>query len=131
GYCTLLAQHEIGGLVTDENNDPLVGVTINVKGVAIGTVTDTKGRFDLQVSDSVILVISYIGYQTREVKVGDKTYFTIQMKVSSSGLNEVVVVGYGTQKKVNLTGAVSQIDSKMLEDRPVANVSQALQGVVP
>lgn len=125
------AAHQVTGLVTDEKDHPLVGVTVRVRGTSEGTVTDTEGKFSLEVPDGAVLEVSYVGYETQEIVTGDKMYFAIQLQTSSSGLNEVVVVGYGTQKKVNLTGAVSQIDSKMLEDRPVANVSQALQGVVP
>lgn len=119
------------GKVTDTKGNPLTGVTVQVKGTTNGAVTDVQGRFSLDVPDNAVLVVSSIGFQTQEIKVGDKTNLTIELKASASGLNEVVVVGYGTQKKVDLTGAVTQIDDKMIKDRPIDNVGQALQGVVP
>lgn len=124
-------QHKISGIVMDSKGNPLVGVTVQVQGTTNGTVTDAQGKFTLVVPDNAILVVSSIGFQTQNIKTGNKTTFTIQLKASASGLNEVVVVGYGTQKKVDLTGAVTQIGNKMLQDRPVDNVGQALQGVVP
>lgn len=127
----LTQDQSITGTITDNNGTPLVGVTVKVKGTDEGTVTDADGRFTLDVPDNAILEVSYVGYQTQEVAVDNKKNITVKMTPSASGLNEVVVVGYGTQKKVNLTGAVSQIDDKMLKDRPVSNVGQALQGVVP
>ncbi len=124
-------QHEVSGTVTDTAGTPLIGVTIKVKGTTTGTVTDAEGKFTLVVPEDATLEVSSVGYVTREISVGKRTNLDIQLKTSATGLNQLVVVGYGTQKKVDLTGAVTQIGDKMLKDRPISNVGQALQGVVP
>ncbi|AWW32889.1 SusC/RagA family TonB-linked outer membrane protein [Echinicola strongylocentroti] len=122
----------VTGQVTSENEPMgIPGVTIRVKGGNTGTVTDIDGKFSIEVADgSVVLVFSSIGYKTLELPVGSQTVFNVQLEEDTKALDEVVVVGYGTQKKVNLTGAVSQVSSEMLENRPVANVGQALQGTI-
>ena len=126
-------QLTITGTVTDKGlGDPVIGATILVQGTTNGTVTDMDGKFSLDVSKGDILHISYIGYQPQTIKVdGVQKVYTIQLGEDTQALDEVVVVGFGTQKKVNLTGAVSTVDTKALESRPVAQVGQALQGVVP
>lgn len=128
---TFSVQHQIQGTVTDEKGTPLVGVTVKVKGTSQGTVTDAQGNFSLTVPDNATLEVSYIGYETQEVTVGNQTNITVQMKVTASGLNEVVVVGYGTQKKKNLTGAVSQVSGEVLDNRALPNLTQGLQGEIP
>lgn len=121
----------ISGRITD-GNEGLPGVTVLEKGTSNGTVTDTNGNFSLNVNDSgSILVVSFIGYTTQEVSVNNRTTINIQLAPDAKSLEEVVVVGYGTQKKENLTGAVSTVSSEMLENRPVANLATALQGVAP
>lgn len=97
------------GIVKDQNGEPVIGANVVVKGTTNGTVTDINGNFSLEVSGEDILQISYIGYLTREVAVKDKTTLTINITEDTKNLEEVVVVGYGTQKKVNLTGAVNVI----------------------
>src|SRR5690606_13872855 len=121
-------QHSIQGTVTDAKGTPLVGVTVKVKGTDQGTVTDAEGKFTLVVPDNATLEVSYIGYATQEIAVGEQTDLQIQLKPSASGLNEVVVVGYGTQKKVTLTGSVSTVSMKELEQAPVTNFSNSLAG---
>ncbi|GAA4301605.1 SusC/RagA family TonB-linked outer membrane protein [Compostibacter hankyongensis] len=129
---TNAAVQQISGRVIDKaSGAPLVGVSVNVKGTSLGTSTDAQGNFTLEVPDDAILRITYIGYEAQEVAVAGQKSITVVLAASSTSLNQVVVVGYGTQKKANLTGAVAQIDSKMLENRPVANITQALQGLVP
>lgn len=128
---SITAQHKIEGTVTDEKGNALVGVTIKVKGTNQGTVTDAKGNFTMVVPDDATLEISYVGYQAQEIKVGNKSHLTVKLLSSASGLNEVVVVGYGTQKKVDLTGAVETVGSEVFENRSTSNVTQALQGVIP
>lgn len=96
-----------------------------------GIITDMDGKFILDVATDATLVVSYIGYTTMEVPVSNKQNLSITLKEDTETLEEVVVVGYGTQKKVNLTGAVSQVTSKVLENRPITNLGQGLQGVVP
>ena len=123
----------VTGSVISEDGDPLVGVTILVKGTTMGTVSDIDGRYSLEVEnpEEAILVFSYTGYQPAEIPVNNRTEIDLTMYVGVAALEEVVVVGYGTQKKVNLTGAVSSISSEALENRPIASVGQGLQGLVP
>lgn len=120
----------ITGRVIDSNGEPLIGVNILVKGTNKGTTTDIDGRFSLtDINDQAVLVLSYIGYESQEVPVNGQISLTIIMKEDVQTLDEVVVVGYGTQKKVNLTGSVSTIDFVgALENRPITNASQALGG---
>ena len=114
----------------DENGEPLIGVSVKVQGTATGTVTDLNGRFSIDSPKGAVLSLSFIGYKTITVKA-DGTPLNIVMKEDSEQLDEVVVVGYGPQKKVNVTGAVGMVDAKVLAARPVTNVAQALQGTVP
>lgn len=120
----------ITGKVTDDSGEPLIGVSIMVKSQVQGTVTDANGSYSLTVPNgNAVLVFSYIGYETQEVLVGNRSVLNLTLKTDTKALDEVIVVGYGTQKKENLTGAVSTVDSKALENRPVANLANALQGV--
>lgn len=122
---------EIRGRVLDEAGNPLEGVSIKVKGQSAGVATDTDGYFTIIAETNAVLEISMVGYETLEVPVAGRTQLSdLVMKISVSGLDEVVLVGYGTQKKVNLTGAVAQVNSKALENRPITNLGQGLQGVV-
>lgn len=121
----------VAGKVTDEKGEALPGVSIIVKGSQQGTTTNAEGDFKLQVPDNSSLVFSFVGFLTQEVEVGSKSELQVALKVDTKSLEEVVVVGYGTQKKVNVTGAVSTIDSKKLENRSVTRVDEALQGEAP
>ena len=121
----------ITGIVTDQTGESIIGANVIEKGTSNGTITDIDGRFTLEVSEKSIIQVSFIGYTSREVAVGKQTNITIKLQEDSQTLSEVVVVGFGTQKKVNLTGAVDVIDNKQLQERPVANAVQALQGIVP
>ena len=122
---------EVKGQVTDDTRLGVPGVTIVVKGTTKGTVTDADGRFTISVEDSDILVFSFIGYEAQEVLVANQSIIDVKLMQDMQFLEEVVVVGFGEQKKANLTGAVSSVDSKVLESRPVQNVGQMLQGVIP
>lgn len=126
-------QQNITGTVIDATTkQPLVEVSIVVKGTSMGVLTDTKGNFTLpQVSPDAIIEVSYIGYTTQEIQINNKTHFEIVLQEDRNTLSEVIVVGFGTQKKENLTGAVGIATSKDLENRPVMVASQALQGLVP
>lgn len=127
-------QLSIKGTVIDKNlNEPIIGASVLVQGTNNGTITNLEGKFSLNdVPKGSILVISYIGYITQKVTInGNQTTFSISMGEDTKTLDEVVVVGFGTQKKVNLTGAVTTVDTKVLESRPVSSVAQALQGAVP
>ncbi|MGL5620406.1 MAG: SusC/RagA family TonB-linked outer membrane protein, partial [Tannerellaceae bacterium] len=122
----------IKGTVVDETGEPLIGVSIAVKGTTNGTVTDMDGNFTLpRVSGKDVITLTYVGYHPINQTIGNQTVFKFTMKEDTKTLDEVVVVGFGSQKKVNVTGAVSQVSAEALEARPVQNVSQALQGVVP
>jgi TonB-linked SusC/RagA family outer membrane protein len=117
--------------VTDETGQPVIGATVKVSGTANGTGTDEKGFFHLNTTDNPVLIFSSIGYKTDTLTVTTQSDIHMVMHSNIAGLNDVVVVGYGTQKKVNLTGAVSQVSGKVLENRPIPNLSQGLQGVIP
>lgn len=121
--------NEVKGLVTDNRGEPLIGVTVTEKGGSRGTVTDIDGHFALSVSPGTILLFSYVGYQPKEVAAS--TQMAVVLEESSESLQEVVVVGYGTQRKANLTGAVAQVGGDVLENRPISDIGQGLQGVVP
>ena len=121
----------ISGVVVDQTGLPVIGANVSVKGTTNGTITDMDGKFDLEVPAGAQLVVSYIGYITQEFAVGNKTTFQIVLKEDTQNLEEVVVVGYGVQKKVNMTGSVAAINSESLANRPVTNASTALQGMLP
>lgn len=122
----------IQGRVVGSDNQPLVGVNILIKGTNTGTTTDSDGHFVLDgVENGDILIVSYIGYESQEVTVDGPGNITITMLEDVQTLDEVVVVGYGTQKKVNLTGSVGVATSERLESRSIANVGEGLQGVIP
>ncbi len=121
----------VTGIVTD-NFGPVTGANVIVKGTTNGVITDMDGKFTLTgVPENAVLQISFIGYTTKEVKVAGKKTLNVQLEEDSQALSEVVVVGYGSQKKVNLTGSIGQIDSKVLESRPITSTSSALQGTIP
>lgn len=118
------------GLVTDSNGDPVIGASVVEKGTTNGIITDINGRFALNVRSGATLKISFVGYQSQEVKAGKNMKITL--KEDTELLEEVVVVGYGVQKKANLTGAVTTVDlNKTMAGRPQQDVSKALQGAVP
>lgn len=126
------AQIALKGTVVDERNEPMIGIGIVVKNTTIGTATDLDGQFSITVPDSKsVLVFSFIGYKTQEITVGSQKELRVTLREDLQLLDEVVVVGYGTQKKVNVTGSVSVVNPDIIENRPITNVSQALQGVVP
>ena len=111
---------------TDEN---MIGVSVQVKGTATGGITDMDGKFQVNVSSAdAVLVFSYMGYQTEEVKVGQQSDLTIRMKEDGELLEEVVVIGYGTQKRKDVTTAISSVSTKDLDERPIVSAAQALQG---
>lgn len=116
------------GKVTDSAGNPLLGVTIQVKGASIGTVSDANGQYALDVPDDAKLIVSYIGFESQEITVGNKSTLDIVMHSSNSGLNEIVVIGYGTQRKSQVTGAISSVNAADLDNMPVTRVEQSLQG---
>ena len=117
----------ITGVVSD-NTGPIVGANVMVKGSTNGTITDIDGLFSLVVPENALLQVSYIGYVTKEVKIGDKSNYSILLVENTQALDEVVVVGYGTEKKVNVIGSIASIGSEKLENRSTPQLSNALTG---
>ena len=125
------AQQTIKGTVKDANGEPMIGVTI-ATGSGAGAVTDLDGNFTIQnASPSTVLNISYVGYKSQQVKVGSQSNFNIVLQEDNTTLEDVVVIGYGTMKRKDLTGAVASVTGEKLAANPVANVAQALQGQLP
>ncbi len=122
----------ISGTVTDENNAPLPGVNVLQKETTNGTSTNADGKYSLSLSqENVVLVFSFIGYLSQEVPVGAQTAISVVMQPDLQTLNEVVVVGYGTQKKINLTGSLASVDGDILLEAPLTNLSNGLVGRLP
>lgn len=123
----------VTGVITEAGtNEPLVGVSVIEKGTNNATSSDMDGKYSIRVSsDKAVLVLSYIGYNTKQVEVGSQSLINVSLEVSNKLLDEVVVIGYGTVKRVNLGGAVSTTDAQTFQSRPVANATSALQGEVP
>jgi TonB-linked SusC/RagA family outer membrane protein len=126
-----IPERKYSGTVKDESGEAVIGASINIKGSRSGTITDIDGKFSIEVPAGSTLLISYIGFTPQEIKLGENTNLKIEIQEDRQELNEVVVVGYGTQKKVNLTGAVSVISSRELNDRPVVSAANAIQGADP
>ncbi len=118
------------GTVTDTTGQPLVGVAVKLKGGNAAAVTDVNGKYNISVPDNNgTLVFTYVGYITQEVGIAGRSTVNVGLRADNKGLNEVVVVGYGTQKKVNLTGSLSTVTSANIENRPITQASQALAGL--
>lgn len=122
---------KITGTITDATGEPIIGANVVVKGANVGTVTDINGNFTLNVPAQGTLLVSYIGYNTQEVPIRDKSDVKIVLVEDTQKLEEVVVVGYGTQKKVTVTGAVAAIGADEIVQAPVSNISNALVGRLP
>ncbi|RYY22971.1 MAG: SusC/RagA family TonB-linked outer membrane protein, partial [Sphingobacteriaceae bacterium] len=122
----------VSGTVTDENGASLIGVTVKVKGSGNGITTDVNGKFRITVPDAnSTLTFSYVGYTTQDVQLNGRSTLLVQLaKAATSNLNEVLVVGYGTQRRATVTGAISSVSAKTISSLPVAGVDQALQGRV-
>ncbi len=123
--------YNVTGTVTSQTGEPLIGANIQIKGTFEGTSTDVDGKYEIEVSDSnAILIISYIGYQVQEVAVNGRSVVNVELVEMASQLDEVVVVGYGTMKKRDLTGSVTSVDIEKLSDIPNVSVIQAMQGTI-
>lgn len=118
----------ITGLVTDTNGEPVIGATIMEDGTGNGVISDVDGKFSISIRPDSKLTVSCIGMATKTVSTGGKDYLPVTLAMGANMLDELVVVGYGTQKRVNLTGAVSSVSSKTFEGKSIANAAQALQG---
>ncbi|MDN5553611.1 SusC/RagA family TonB-linked outer membrane protein [Prevotella sp.] len=128
---SLFAQNiKVHGVVKDESGEPIIGATVIQKGTTNATVTDLNGNFIFMVPSTGTLSISYLGYTTKNIPVQGRQVLDIKLSQSSKQLNEVVVIGYGTMKKSDLTGSIGSIDAKKLNEQPVANIGQSLQGKV-
>jgi len=125
---TAAAQQTITGTITDSKNEPVPGITIQIKGAQGGTTTDINGKFSIKAAAGQTLIAKSLGFDTQEVVITSNPVVNIKLTESSSNLNEVVVIGYGTQKRANVTGAVSSFKADKLEERPIARVDQALVG---
>jgi len=122
----------ITGIITDENGIGLPAANVMEKGTTNGTVSDNDGKYSIRVKDqNSILIFSYLGYLSHEVNVGSLSNIDVRMELSSESLEDIVIVGYGSQKKINLTGAISSISSKDIASRPVSSAQQSLQGLIP
>lgn len=132
GLCSsLFAQNRVTGKVINQaDNQPVVGATVQAKGSANGTQTGSDGSFAISVPANATLVISAVGHIPQEVAVNGRSVITVSMQTSAGGLDEVVVVGYGTQRRTRVTGAISNVNGRTLNEVPVPSVSQALQGRV-
>lgn len=126
------AQVMVRGNVSDESGDPLVGASVSIKGTTTGTITDPDGNYSLSINDkTATMVFSFIGYETTEEKVGNRSQVNVVLAEKQEGIDEVIVVGYGTQKRQSVTGAVSQVSGKDLMTKPVGNINNMLGGMVP
>jgi hypothetical protein len=117
---SLAAQKVVTGKVTDENQAPLTGVSVMVKGTTVGTLTDIDGAFSLSVPDNArILSFSFIGMKTSEIEIGTQTTFNVTMEVDIGMLEEVVVIGYGTQRRGSITGSIASVTTEDIQELPV------------
>jgi len=130
-FLSIQQTRKITGIVTDHSGEPIIGANIIVKGTTNGTTTGIDGDFSLEVPDNTVLRITYVGYVEQEITIGNQTSLTIRLQEDSQTINEVVVVGYGTQKKATVTGAISQVGGSEIAQAPVANLSNALAGRLP
>lgn len=128
---TIAQQRTITGRVTDQNMEPLTGVTVYVRGTTTGTISDATGHYELSAAPDDSIIFSYIGFQTMTEYVGNKNEINVEMKQAVVGMDEVVVIGYGTQRKSDITGTVASLPGERLEKVPNLDVSQAIQGAIP
>ena len=119
-----------GTVVSADDNEPLIGATVSVQGTTTGTITDVSGEFSIQADNDDVLVVSYVGYQTIEIPVGDRTNIEVSLEVSLTDLEELVVVGYGKQRERDLTSSIVTVESEEITKTPAGQIMQALQGKV-
>lgn len=127
----LEAAVQVSGTVVDEADMPMPGVTVTVRGTTTGTVTDGDGKFSLNAPEGASLIFSFIGYESQTVEIGSQSIINIVLAEDTQSLDEIIVVGYGTQKKVNLTGAITPVKTKDINDIPATNLSNTLAGRAP
>ena len=117
----------VRGEVRDASKDPIIGASVQVKGTSLGTVTDLEGNFSLVAPSNATLVVTYVGYERKEVHVDGRTHLTITLLEDAKALDEVVVVGYGTARKSDVTGSIASVQGGVMREVPAANISYALQ----
>lgn len=130
-YVFASSDKRIRGIVKDESGIAIIGASIRIKNTTNGTITDFNGNFELNVSDGDIFEVSYVGYVTQNIKIDAREEYQITLSEDAEVLDEVVVVGYGVQKKVNVVGSIASVDSKDLQDRPNPSVTQSIMGKMP
>ena len=126
-----LAQNVVKGTVNDEAGEPIIGATVKVQGSQQGSITDFDGKFSVQAASNATLEISYVGYVTQKVKVAGNNNLTIVMKEDAQMLNDIVVVGYGTMKKSDITGSVVSVNTEDMMKRAPVNIAQACRVLLP
>ena len=131
GVCGFAQQRQIRGTITDDTGQPVAGVTVTVKGSTRSVVTNAKGAYEIPASADETLVFSHVAFAQREIKVGEHPLINLQLNKGDSQLDNVIVIGYGTQRQKNVTGSVVSVNMARLADQPVATVTEALRGQVP
>lgn len=122
---------KITGTIVDDNNEPVIGANVSIKGTTTGTITDMDGKFSLEASKGMTLLISYIGFETQEVTIGNQTTYKIRLSEDSQALDEVVVIGYGTQNRQAITGSISKAKLETYNIVPTNNVLETIKGSMP
>ncbi|GBU08227.1 hypothetical protein AwDysgo_15580 [Bacteroidales bacterium] len=118
------------GTIIDENGEPIIGASVVVKGTTLGTVTDIDGKFELATPENSVLVFTYLGYSRQEMRVSNQKSLSVKLIEDTQSLDEVVVIGYGTQRKGNIATSISSVRSEVLQNRPTSTLGEALQGQV-
>jgi TonB-linked SusC/RagA family outer membrane protein len=119
---------QVRGVITDENNEPIPGASVLLKGTTVGMASDIDGVYSISAPSNGTLLFSFIGYETQEISIGNRSVIDVALKLDLSDLEEVVVVGYGTVKKSQLTGAIASVSSREINELPITDARQALQG---
>ena len=125
-----MAQSIVKGTVNDEAGEPVIGATVKVVGAQSGAITDFNGNFSVEAGSNATLEVSYVGYVSEKVKVNGRNNITVVLREDAQMLNDVVVVGYGTMKKSDISGSVATINKEQMERKVPVNIAQALQGAV-
>lgn len=120
----------VQGKIVDNSGEPIIGVNVVVKGTTVGTITDFDGNFSIEADSKSVLTVSYIGFLTKEIPVGNQKTINIVLTEDTKALDEVVVIGYGTQKKADLTGSVANVSTEKLNTQSNTTIGQALQGKI-
>ncbi|MDR0657662.1 MAG: SusC/RagA family TonB-linked outer membrane protein [Mediterranea sp.] len=128
GICAQVSDQQISGIITDTNNEPIIGVSVTVKGTAKGCISDLNGQYQIKVGKGAVLVFSYVGYQTKEITVLESREINVILNEDAVSLNEIVVIGYGIQRKGEVTSAVSSVKSENFSKGAIKDVGHLIQG---